>query len=129
MSKSRLILIALLALAIGAFVSNPKLEDHRAAVRAEANDYLQASLEEKRSQTNSGLRRAGQALGAAFGGILANEAVDELVSVDDYFLFSTTRVAWQGEMHTIGLGLFGKVFISPNARKIVEEEILELEKK
>jgi hypothetical protein len=128
MSKSRLIIIALLALAVLAFVSNPKIEAHRAAVREEANDYLQASLEEKRSQTNSGLRRAGQALGAAFGGIIANEAIDEVVTADNYLLFSTTRVEWEGETHTIGLGLFGKVFISPNARRIVEEEILELDK-
>ncbi|MBR5456260.1 MAG: hypothetical protein IKU76_04845 [Bacteroidaceae bacterium] len=40
-------------------------------------------------------------------------AVDRLLDVENYYIFSLGRIHWQGKDHVASLGLFGMVFTAP----------------
>jgi hypothetical protein len=67
----------------------------------------------------------GQAFGMMLGGALVDRIVDNFVSTDNYVLFSTTKVSWEGKTKIIGIGAFGNVFISSKLDEAINEGLLE----
>ena len=54
----------------------------------------------------------GVVLGSVIGGSIVEEMVDNLVTTDNYIVFSTTNVNVKGKNKIIGFGAFGNVFLS-----------------
>lgn len=99
------VIIGLLALA---FITNPGTQKHKDAVKEKISEAMNAEM--KKNEMPGG--EAGAAIGSAFGGALIDGIVNNLVSSDNYFVCSTTKVTFQGETKVIGIGLFGMVFLS-----------------
>ena len=55
---------------------------------------------------------ASQGIGFMIGAAFSDMIIDNIVSVDDYVLFSTTKVSWEGKTRVIGVGAFGNVFVT-----------------
>jgi len=47
------------------------------------------------------------------------------MSTDNYVLFSTTKITWEGETRIIGIGAFGNVFITKELDESLNKGLLE----
>lgn len=96
---------------IVAAISNPSSEVHKETIKTKLNAYIQKSMSKENSSDDE-LGAAGNAFGMMLGGFIVDKIVDHMVSTNNYILFSTTQINWEGESKTIGIGAFGNVFIT-----------------
>ena len=99
----KLIVIALIAAAVAAYMTNPKIDQHREAAKLRINQLMQGSMSKESPLLGS--------VGAAIGKTLASPVVDNVVNSDNYYLFSTTTLTWNGVTHIVGTGVFGRIFL------------------
>lgn len=121
MKKLFLLLIALL-LAF-AFYTNPNPQQHKDAVKEKVNTQLNKTINDKTAKDKTGLGKVGNALGKLLGGKVIDGAAEKMVTIDNYYLFSTTKIKWEGEENIVGFGAFGKVFITKEIDKFLEENL------
>ncbi|UBM58939.1 hypothetical protein LAG90_19255 [Marinilongibacter aquaticus] len=110
-------LIILVALVIG-FFTNPPLEKHQEAVKEEIQDlkHIDSELNEK------SLKQIGAVLGDVFGLGTVDKYLEGNVKRLDLKVCSLTQVKVHDGYETIGIGLFGKVFIFESLKdKIIEK--------
>lgn len=99
---------------LAAVFTNPKKDKHEAIVKAKAEELLKQQLG-KREQ-------AFLALGTQLlGNNIVNNFIENNVVVTNYYLFSLTKIKWQGTENIIGGGAFGKVWLSPKIDEKAEE--------
>jgi len=107
-----------IAVCISAFATNPSLEKHKSAVKTEVSSLMQKEMAKSEDSEATGFEN----LGMAFGSIMLNSMIDNAVSVNDFLLFSTTKISYKGDSRIVGLGMFGNVFLFKSA--LNPEEIL-----
>lgn len=107
-----------------ALFTNPQPERHKEAVKSKLSAFMQQSMKESLTQTDNEWEQAGQALGMMLGGALVDRIVEELITSDNYLLFSTTRMHWDGESKVIGIGIFGNVFLSKDIDHALDQGLL-----
>lgn len=117
MSKTRIFALSLVALMLLAVFLNPKEEQHKERMRAKAVELLKQEAGAKHGD----LLDVGMNL---FGGVLLDQFVDSRVRAENYYLFSLTKLRAPNEEITVGLGAFGKVWLSPK----LDEKVAELGK-
>src|SRR4051812_47349612 len=98
MKKGNLTLIVISVIVLIAIITNPGPERHKEAVKTELNKLMQQEISDKAGETGT----TGQALGALLGGAVIDRMVNNMVSTDNYLLFSTTKVTWEGQTRVIG---------------------------
>ena len=99
-----------------AFLSNPKIEEHREALR-----ILLTGLVEKDLSKNTD-----NILVYGFGKSLMDSFIDEglkNVSSDNYLLFSLTKFNFASESKIIGVGVLGQVYLSEKVNKDLVEKL------
>ncbi len=110
MNKSQ-ITFSILGLLIAIMAStNPSTDEHRSAV---LNKLKQEYSKENESRTQNAFEKLGENIG--FG--IAKGIIDNLVTRDNFFVFSLTKIEIQDEEKIIGVGLFGAVWIKPDFNK------------
>lgn len=119
------VLIITVMIALIAAFTNPGLEKHKDAIKAKFNTYLQNSMMKNMSETDNKWEQTGNALGMMLGSALVDGMIDNMVSTDNYILFSITKVSWQGETKVIGFGAFGNVYISSELDQKLDEGLLD----
>lgn len=112
-------LFLLILLALAAF-SNPDQEMHQAALKDKLKDHLAEKMDAK-GESEEGLTSWAQGLGNFLGGAVIEGVVEGLVRSEDYFFFSLTTLKHQGEDKVIGFGIFGRVFITKEIDKALQE--------
>lgn len=117
-------LIITVVLSATALFTNPQPERHKEAVKSKLSAFMQQSMKESLTQTDNEWEQAGQALGMMLGGALVDRIVEELITSDNYLLFSTTRMHWDGESKVIGIGIFGNVFLSKDIDHALDQGLL-----
>lgn len=117
-------LIMTVVLSATALFTNPQPERHKEAVKNKLSAFMQQSMKESLTQTDNEWEQAGQALGMMLGGALVDRIVEELITSDNYLLFSTTRMHWDGESKVIGIGIFGNVFLSKDIDHALDQGLL-----
>lgn len=117
-------LILTVVLSATALFTNPQPERHKEAVKSKLSAFMQQSMKESLTQTDNEWEQAGQALGMMLGGALVDRIVEELITSDNYLLFSTTRMHWDGESKVIGIGIFGNVFLSKDIDHALDQGLL-----
>lgn len=122
MKKIGFILIIGLILLI-AILSNPNETKHRTAVKEKIELIIEEKLEESLEEMIEGIGVAGEFMQTVFnldsgkklllnaGDKIASSIVDNIVSRENYYLFSLTKLKWKDEIHTIGFGTFGYVYV------------------
>lgn len=114
MSKTRIFALFVVAIMLAAVFTNPKKEQHEAIVKAKAEELLKKQVGEK----EKGFIAIGMQL---LGNNLVDNFISNTVVVENYYLFSLTKIKWQGKEITIGGGAFGKVWISPKVDEKADE--------
>ena len=100
-----------------AVITNPNEDKHKSTVKSKlvafkiSKDIIDKSNNTSNSDYNSA-RHIGVILGSVIGSSILEEIVNDLVSTDNYLIFSTTKLAVKGENKIVGFGAFGNVFIS-----------------
>ncbi len=126
MKKRYLAFIILLLVGVLAAFTNPKQEIHKEVLKAKISMHLQQSASVGVNEASTSWERAGQSFGLMLGSFIVDQAVNKLVSTNNYVLFSTTRITWQGETHTIGVGAFGNVYVSGKVDEALKKGLLDL---
>jgi len=114
-----IILIAVIAIAL-AILTNPKEADHKAAAKKYIDDILQEQITNETDDE-------WQALGLLFGKAVSGFIIENIITSENYIIFSTTHYKFQGEDKTIGFGLFGKVFITNKIKEEIKKQQAEQE--
>ncbi len=91
-----------------AILTNPNEERHKEVIK---NYYMQKSMKESLTESDNEWKQTGQALGMVLEGVIVDRIIDNLVSTDNYVLFSMTKIRWGGKNKVIGIGAFGNVFV------------------
>ena len=115
--KNKYLILTIIGIALIAVFTNPNQDRHKEVLKNKMNSYLQKSL----TKTNSDR----EILGAMLGGVLVNVVVNNVVSTDNYVLFSTTKISWKGKSKVIGIGVFGNVYITSELGKAMEDGLLD----
>lgn len=110
--KTITLIISIIAVfAIIAFLTNPKPERHKEALRTKIYQYLQRPMLEGVSKARTRREEAAQELELLLGSALVDKIIDNVVSSENYLLFSTTMVSFDGNIKIIGYGVFGNVYL------------------
>lgn len=117
MNKKNQTLIILSVILLIAIFTNPGPDRHKESVRVKFNSHFQQKMSEDTNQTGDDWEKAGQALGQMLGGSFIEKMIENMVSSDNYLIFSTTKITMQNESKVIGLGVFGNVFLSKDLDK------------
>lgn len=120
MKKNYILLYAVGLILLIAVLTNPNQDQHKEAVKAKYNSYIQKRMSEGLSEKDSELKNLGMLLGRT----LINGIVSNTVTVDNYVFFSTTKISWDGESKIIGVGLFGNVFLTKKLDEVLYEGLL-----
>lgn len=123
--KKFLTIVIIAAILVIAFMTNPNEEQHRLAVKEKLNSFLQDKINTEKENTNNYWEKAGLALGEVFGNVAVDKIIDNMISSNDYILFSTTKINLGKESKTIGIGAFGIVYISKKVDEVLKESMLE----
>ena len=118
MKKIVLFLIVLLGFAVIGYLTNPTEVMHREA----AQEMLEKISENILSDYGIDPRIL-STLGVDFQGKLVEELITNHISRDNYYIFSLTKVHWEGLNQVIGLGFFNKVYISNQVDDIIKKEV------
>ncbi len=95
-----------------AVLTNPNQGQHKEVVKNKLNSIMQKAINDGLKNSDSGAEQLGSALGLMLGGALLDRMIETMVSTDNYLLFSTTKITWDGKSKLIGIGFLGNVFIS-----------------
>ncbi|POY36413.1 hypothetical protein C3K47_11745 [Solitalea longa] len=123
MKKNHVVLLIFSLIILVAVLTNPNQDRHKEVLKNKLNAYLQKSMKKSHTKSKNKWEQAGQALGIMLGGALIDQITDNLVSTDNYVLFSTTKITWEGQAKVIGIGAFGNVFISEKVDKLLNEQL------
>ena len=97
------LLLFILILGLAMF-SNPKFSQHQEAVRTEI-----------RNQTNEKTRdNWASKLGQLINRSASQLAVETLMTYDNYYLASMTRIHTESHDQVLSVGIFGQVWVLPN---------------
>lgn len=125
MKKNYLYYAIIGAIILVAILTKPNHDRHKEVIKNKLNSYMQKSMKQNLTETDNVWAQAGQALGMMLGGALVDRIIDNLVCTDNYVLFSTTKISWEGETKVIGIGAFGNVFITNKLDEAMNEGFLE----
>ena len=122
MKSSHITLLIISLFIVVAVLTNPKRERHKEVIKTKVMAYMQSTAKEHLK--NNDEQQAGQAFAALLGGALADGLIENLLSIDNYVLFSTTKITWEGKTRVIGVGAFGNVFLSGKLDDVLNEGLL-----
>lgn len=113
--------IGLIFLAGVMVFTNPDDAKHRDAVKREIAKAM--GLDETLGAVSKpmGFEALGSFAGGAIALQFADVMVNSMVTVDNYVLFSLTKVTYEGVTKPIGVGLFGNVYISGDVKDKLNE--------
>lgn len=115
--KKILLFIVVVVLAV-AYFTNPTTEKHQQT----AKEMAERIVEKKLSSFNvpaSWLKSENNSIVDDF----TDKLIKQYVFVDNYYLFSLTKVEWEGEEYPVGVGLFGYVFIFEKVEEVINQKI------
>jgi hypothetical protein len=114
------LLIAVIALILlAAYLTNPGKELHKEQLKIKLTEVIGEAMQER--QDNLIVYGAWEMA----GGMMIEAFTENHMSVDNYFLFSLTRLHWDGRSYIIGIGGFGQVYITKRLDKELAEKIID----
>lgn len=124
MKKRYLFLLIFLLTGILMYLTNPGPEKHRKAVYSEIESILKEQKQQLlQANANPNLSKMLEGLNDESIQSMVVPFLEQAVLVADYKFFSLTRIDLGTGVYTVGLGIFGKVFIAPQLKEKVKENI------
>ena len=125
MRKNQITLAIIGLIILVAVLSNPNQDRHKEVIKNKLITYLQKSVKKGQTGTKDDWEEAGQVLGIMLGGLIVDKVLDNFMSTDNYVVFSTTKITWEGNTKIIGIGAFGNVFITKGLDESLKKGLLE----
>lgn len=123
--KNNYIVLALIGfIVILAVLTNPNQDRHKEVLKSKLNTILQQSLSDEFSDTTNVWNETIQGFGTVFGNLIIDGIISTTLSTDNYLVFSTTKITYEGDAKIIGIGAFGNVFITSKLDEAVKEGLL-----
>jgi hypothetical protein len=117
MKKLIFFLLIFTATGVSMWLSNPDEAKHK----KEVLETLTAAIEEEAQQSNN--TPLLKQLKEQFSNELTLQIINQAVVVENYKVFSLTKIYLGTEVHTIGLGVFSQVFLVPQVKERIKAEI------
>lgn len=124
MKKTYVIITIVAVVLIIAAITNPNQSRHKEVVKNKLTEAMQKTMSEGKTGSNNEWEEAGEAFGLMIGQAMIDQIVNNLVSTNNYVLFSTTKMSWKGESKVVGIGIFGNVFLTGELDKSLDKGIL-----
>ena len=124
MKKAYITLAILILIILIAVITNPDQNRHKEVIKNQLITYLQKSIKKDQPEPKDEWEEAGQALGIMLGGMIVEKVLDNFMSTDNYVVFSTTTITWEGKKKIIGIGAFGNVFITKELEEALNKGLL-----
>ena len=121
LKKNPITLLIVAILLIAAALTNPNTDNHKEFMIIKLNKLTQNPL----PKSDKKLRNTDSLSGMMLAEKFVNKMVDQIISVDNYFLFSLTVATYRGNTKTIGFGAFGKVYITNQVDKLLSKKFYE----
>ena len=125
MKKNLISTLFLILIVLVAIFTNPGSERHKETIKSKLNIYLQKVMKDNLKEASEEEQQAGQAIGMLLGGAIIDRIIDNTLSTNNYLLFSTTKISWEGETKIIGIGAFGNVFLTGKLDEALNQGLLE----
>lgn len=127
--KTNTIILAFLGLIIlVAVLTNPNEARHKEVVKNKIFTYFQKQLENDKSGAKNEKEDLLNAAAILLGGEFIDIIFDKVLSSDNYVLFSTTKVTWEGQTRIIGVGAFGNIFVTNKFEESLTQAMLDNQK-
>lgn len=98
----KLLLVAIVAVFVGAVATRPSVDDHREAVTKEIN----RAIDKATGGDNDAWGMIGQMISSRIVGVV----IDQKLDVDNYVVCSIGSVTFRGKTRRVSFGMFGHVF-------------------
>ena len=119
--KKNSITLIMIGILLIATITNPNPDRHKEVMKIKLNKLTQNPL----PKSDKKLRNTDSLSGMMLAEKFVNKMVDQIISVDNYFLFSLTVATYRGNTKTIGFGAFGKVYITNKVDKLLSKKFYE----
>lgn len=113
------LLISIFLVFFIAILTNPNKEFHKSNIKLRVYKELNIDTLQKES---SNIFDMFKDISNSFGKSMVDDTVDNLLQVDNYYLFSFTKVTYQGQSKIIGIGAFNQIFLFVNLKQLIEEQ-------
>ncbi len=113
------LLISIFLVLFIAILTNPNKEFHKSDIKLRVYKELNIDTLQKKS---SNIFDMFKGISNSFGKSMVDDTVDNLLQVDNYYLFSFTKVTYQGQTKIIGMGAFNQIFLFVNLKQLIEEQ-------
>ncbi|GAA4144216.1 hypothetical protein GCM10022216_26950 [Sphingobacterium kyonggiense] len=121
MSKTRIFALSLVAIMLIAVFTNPSKEKIESKLADKAKEILKKQLQyEHQDAVDLGMM--------LFGDQVVSEFINSYTTTSNYYLFSLSKINWNGEQIIIGGGAFSQVWISPKLDEKADQLINALKK-
>ena len=117
LKKNPITLLIISILLITAALTNPNT-DHKKIMIIKLTKLTQQAL----PKSDEKMENTGSISGMLLAEKFINKMVDQIISVDNYVLFSVTIANYRGRTKTIGLGFFGHVYVTSQVDKFLSKE-------
>lgn len=125
MKKGYVALLIIGLIVLIAALTNPSPERHKEVVKTKFKEYMQKSMKDSTNVSEDESDKVGLAFGMLIGNAIIEPIVNSLISTDNYIVFSTTKITWDGKTRVIGFGAFGNVFITKKIDNALDQGLLE----
>jgi hypothetical protein len=118
MKQSQITLIVVGFILVALMASNPSTEEHKEAVK----EKMSSAFENDNSDGNE-FKKLGEQIGQTIGMAI----IDKMIKRENYLLFSLTKSTYFHNEKTkiVGLGIFGKVYLSNEFTENISKKIEE----
>ena len=118
LKKNPITLLIVVILLIAAALTNPNTDNHKEFLIIKLNKLTQQAL----PKSDEKMENKGSISGMLLEEKFINKMVDQIISVDNYVLFSVTIANYRGHNKTIGFGAFGNVYITNQVDNFLSKE-------
>lgn len=125
MQTKHLIISIIFLITLLAVLTNPTPERHKEAFKNKIYEYIQGPITEDLTKAKTRGEEMVLSAELLFGSKIIDMILDNLISSDNYLLFSTTKISFEGKSKIIGYGAFGNIFLSEELDKNMEQFIKE----
>lgn len=116
-----IIAICLFALLLVGVVSCPDEQAHKNAIQQEFNEFVNDSFDEDLKPEDSDFEKGLVLMGRTFASNIIETVMDNSIKVNNYFVFSTAEMPYNGKKITVSVGFLGHVFVGNIADNLKEE--------
>jgi Domain of unknown function (DUF4359) len=128
MKKSLITFLVLAVIILTAIFTNPDLIKHKEVIKNKVSSYMQHKIKENSKTSDAEWEEMRQKIGVVLGGPIIEDLVDKIVSTNNYLLFSTTKLTWDGKSKVIGIGAFGDILLTTTMDEGLIDQVLQSNK-